>query len=78
VNELEVSVGDARDKLTQLLKAVEDGEQVTITRNGRPVADLVPAVPKSKRKFGTMTNLIIDPNWNAPQNDIDAWLQGDV
>jgi prevent-host-death family protein len=75
---LEISVGDARDKLTQLLKAVEDGEQVTITRNGRPVADLVPAIAKSRRKFGTMTHLIIDPNWNAPQNDIDAWLQGDV
>jgi prevent-host-death family protein len=75
---LEISIEDASDKLTQLLKAVEDGEQVTITRNGRPVADLVPVVAKSKRKFGTMTNLIIDPNWNAPQNDVDAWLQGDV
>jgi prevent-host-death family protein len=75
---LEISVRDARDKLTQLLKAVEDGEQVTITRNGRPVADLVPARAKAKRKFGTMTHLIIDPHWNAPQNDTDAWLRGDV
>jgi prevent-host-death family protein len=74
------SVKEARNKLPQILKSVEDGEEVTITRNGKPVAELVPARTRKKPRFGTMKHLslIADPNWNRPQNDIDAWLRGDV
>ena len=38
---MQVSVADAKNKLPELIKAVEDGEQVTICRRGVPVADLV-------------------------------------
>jgi prevent-host-death family protein len=74
------TVKDARNKFTQLLKSVEDGQPVTITRNGRPVAEIVPAKRKRNRKFGTLKDriIVVDPNWNRPQNDIDAWLRGDV
>ena len=74
------TVKDARNKLTQLLRAVEDGEEVTITRNGKPIAEIVPARPKRKPKFGTMKahSIVIDPEWNRPQNDVEAWLRGDV
>lgn len=72
------SVREARSKLTKLLKTVENGEKVTITRNGKPVAQIVPAPRKKPRKFGTMKNLVIDPDWNRPQNDIEAWLRGDI
>ena len=34
---------EAKNKLSALLDLVEAGEEVTITRNGRPVARLVPA-----------------------------------
>jgi prevent-host-death family protein len=37
-----VSVKEAKDRLTQLLRAAESGETVVITRNGVPVADIVP------------------------------------
>lgn len=38
------SVGtfDAKTHLSQLLDRVERGERIVITRNGKPVADLVP------------------------------------
>jgi hypothetical protein len=36
-----VSVYDAKTHLSRLLDAVEAGEEVVITRNGRPVARLV-------------------------------------
>jgi prevent-host-death family protein len=49
-----VSVYDAKTHLSRLLDAVEAGEEVVITRNGRPVARLVPAVPAPRRRFGTM------------------------
>ena len=38
----EMGVLEARTKFSALLEAVEDGERVTITRHGRPIAELVP------------------------------------
>ena len=37
----EVPVKEAKAKLTELLRAVEAGERITLTRHGKPVADLV-------------------------------------
>jgi prevent-host-death family protein len=37
-----VSIKEAKDKLTALARRVENGETVTVTRNGKPVFDLVP------------------------------------
>ena len=33
---------EAKNRLSELLAAVENGEEVTITKHGRPVARLVP------------------------------------
>ena len=38
-----VPVYEAKSRLSELLAAVEHGEQVTITRHGRPVARIVAA-----------------------------------
>jgi prevent-host-death family protein len=43
-----VAIKDAKNRLTELVRQVEAGEAVTITRNGLPVADIVP----HKRKGG--------------------------
>lgn len=40
-----VSIRDARNRLTELARRVEKGETVVVTRNGRPVLDLVPHKP---------------------------------
>ena len=37
-----VSIADARNKLTRLLREVEQGEIVHVTRHGQPVAALIP------------------------------------
>jgi len=37
-----VSMRDAKNKLTELARRVEAGETVVVTRNGKPVLDLVP------------------------------------
>jgi len=79
---MNVSVADARNKLPQLLKAVEAGEQVTICRRGSPVAELVRSTAGSakKPKLGTMRGRIVvnDPNWWKPMTDeeVDAFLEG--
>jgi len=37
-----VSMKEAKNRLTELARRVEAGERVTITRNGKPILDLVP------------------------------------
>lgn len=70
---MKVSVADAKNKLPELIKAVEDGEQVTICRRGVPVVDIV-RTQKPKRekpKFGTLRGKIqiLDPDWWKPMSD---------
>ena len=48
-----VSIKEAKNRLTELARKVENGETITITRNGKPVLDLVP----HKKKGGL--------NWEA-------------
>ncbi len=40
---------DAKTHLPQLLERVAQGEEFTITRHGKPIARLVPAVPAKPR-----------------------------
>jgi len=39
---MEIGAFEAKNKLAMLLDRVEDGEEITITRHGKPVARLVP------------------------------------
>jgi prevent-host-death family protein len=41
----QVGAFDAKNRLSALLDRVERGEEIVITRRGRPVAKLVPAAP---------------------------------
>jgi prevent-host-death family protein len=45
---MDISVKEAKNQLTELLRKVEAGDQVTITRNGVPVVDLVKHTPARK------------------------------
>jgi prevent-host-death family protein len=51
---LEVSIYEAKTKLSSLLQAVERGEDVVITNRNRPVARLVPIEkPRRRPVFGS-------------------------
>jgi prevent-host-death family protein len=67
---MEVSVTEARNKLTELIKAAEDGEKVTICRRGVPVADIVRTSQRrpKKRVLGTLKGRIcvMDRDWWKP------------
>ena len=41
-----VSLREAKNKLTELARRVENGETVVVTRHGKPAFDLVPHRPK--------------------------------
>jgi prevent-host-death family protein len=48
---LSVPVFDAKARLSELLLQVQAGEEITITKHGRPMARLVPATaPTAARK----------------------------
>ncbi len=46
----EVGAFDAKNRLSALLDKVEHGEEIVITRRGRPVAKLVPVAADSDRE----------------------------
>jgi prevent-host-death family protein len=79
---MQVSVADAKNKLPELIKAVEDGERVTICRRGVPVVDIVRTnkPTRKKRMLGTMKGKIqiLDPNWWKPMSadEVEDFLSG--
>jgi prevent-host-death family protein len=74
------SVREAKSNLSRLLALVEQGEEVTITRNGKAVADLAPHRRKTgRRSLGALAGTIALPEgWDAPMTDeqADRFLAG--
>jgi prevent-host-death family protein len=76
---MDVSIAEAKNRLTELIRAVEGGEHVVITRNGKPVAQLTPPPPERRKvRFGGMKDRIkLLPGWDDPI-DLDRFLEGDL
>jgi prevent-host-death family protein len=76
---MEVSIAEAKNRLPELIRAVEQGEQVVITRHGKPVAQITLA-PRERRpiQWGAMRDRIrLLPGWDEPI-DLDRFLAGDL
>lgn len=72
-----VSATEAKAKLLALLDEVESGEEIEITRHGRPVARLVPGRPafRIKGRFaGQVRQLVSDEELLSPN---EGWLGDD-
>jgi prevent-host-death family protein len=82
IGTVKVSVAEAKNTLPKLIKAVEDGESVTIYRHGTPVVDLVRTTKADpeKPKFGTLKGKVtaLDPDWWKPmsKDELEAFLNG--
>jgi prevent-host-death family protein len=65
---MEVSTAEAKNRLPELIRMVEGGEQIVITRHGRPVAQLGPAASQRKEvRFDGMRDRIkLLPGWDDP------------
>ena len=73
---LTVNVHEAKTHLSRLLARVEAGEEVIISRNGKPVAQLVRCKPKGERKPGSMAGLFKVPDSffdPLPEEELAAW-----
>jgi prevent-host-death family protein len=79
IGDMGISVAEAKNRFSQVIRAMEEGESILITRNGKPVAQLVP--PPAKRRtvrLGAMRDRIrLSPGWDDPV-DLDRFLQGDL
>jgi prevent-host-death family protein len=67
----EVSVHEAKIHLSRLLRRVESGEEIVISRRGKPVAKLVPVAPARRREMGFDRGLVmIADDFDAPYDDL--------
>lgn len=57
---MQVNIHEAKTHLSRLLGRVQNGEEITIAKAGKPVARLVPVVHKMGRRIpGTAKGIII-------------------
>ena len=74
-----VNVSQAKSQLSRLIARVEAGEEVVITRRGKPVARLVAYKPRGKRRPGVLkgkaviTDEFFDP---LPEEELNLWEGG--
>jgi len=77
-----VNIHEAKTTLSALLNDVEHGEDVTIARNGVPVAKLVPVVVQQAREPGVLSDapgwqdFVYDPTLFAPMTDKELVEEG--
>jgi prevent-host-death family protein len=74
----QVNVHQAKTELSKLLAEVEQGREIVVARNGRPVARLVPFVAAGKRTLRTgdwRGRILISPDFDAPlsEAELEEW-----
>lgn len=77
---MNISVGlrELRQDASDLVRRVEQGEEIVITVSGRPSARLVPAKPAQWRRWDDLTELFdgpADPDWAKDRDLIDDELR---
>lgn len=77
------NVHQAKTQFSRLLEMVENGKRVIIARNGRPVAELVPARPTglvlgSSKNDSTVNHEAVAGDWWHAMTDeeADTFLEG--
>lgn len=77
IEDMDIGTAEAKNRFIELIRVVESGEQVVITRHGRPVAQLAPPpAERRKARLGGMKERIrLLPGWNEPV-DPDRFIEG--
>jgi prevent-host-death family protein len=76
-----VSIQEAKNRLSELAREVEKGETIVVTRDGRPVFDLVPHKPPASVDFEAGRAYLRSLGYDKPfpyiADDFDAPLPED-
>ena len=74
-----VNIYDAKTRLSQLVDKAASGEDVVVSRNGKPLVRITRLdVPKRRIKFGVLKGKIkVSPDFDAPlPADVQADFEG--
>ena len=65
---MEIDIHEAKDRLSHLLERVAMGEEVTIAKDGKPVAKLVPFGERPKNRFlgSAKGEFVVPDDFNDP------------
>jgi prevent-host-death family protein len=72
-----VGLRELRQDASELVRRVEAGEEMVITVSGREAARLVPATPRSWRRWNEISDLFTGPAdeaWASDRELVDAGL----
>ncbi len=67
----EIGSYDAKTKLPEILRRVEEGESFTITNRGKPVADLIPSRAGLRRRAAAAIDNLLNNSREHPVSDRD-------
>ncbi|GAA2401404.1 type II toxin-antitoxin system prevent-host-death family antitoxin [Mycolicibacterium llatzerense] len=70
-----VGLRELRQNASDLVRRVEEGEEIIITVAGRPGARLVPATPRAWRQWADIAELFAGPPDSAWEADRDRIAQ---
>lgn len=75
----EFNVHEAKTHLSRLLERVAAGERITISRAGKPIADLVPHQRRAVRFGGLRDEVVVhdDAAFDWPDLEIERMFYGD-
>lgn len=69
-----INVHDAKTNFSRLLRRVEAGEELVISRGGRPVARMIPLEVDVARPLGFVDYTLPDSFFDdLPQEELEAW-----
>ena len=72
----EVGAFEAKAKLSEILRKVEQGERYTITRRGLPIAHIVPAQNKSSQARDEAFARLMHPHVTGiPGDTVLRWIR---
>ena len=69
-----VNINEAKTHLSQLIERVRAGEEITIAKNGKPVAKLAPLSPPEPRRPGLLVGTVEATFFDSlSEQELDAW-----
>ena len=74
----EVSIAKAKAGFAALVARAEAGEQIIVTRNGRPVACLGPPPARKPIVFGDLRGLWVSDDLSLPEDIIDDFYRSSL
>jgi prevent-host-death family protein len=72
-----VNVHEAKTHLSRLLDRAHAGEEIILSKAGKPYARLVPLAPEPERRPGQLAGLKVPASFfePLPDDELDAWDQ---